>query len=48
MRGLLSDHPLWETFGSRPLATVLYGGADIGEITSTIGRMGDGGTDRWH
>jgi pimeloyl-ACP methyl ester carboxylesterase len=48
MRGLLSDHPLWETFGSRPLAAVQYGGADIGEVTSTIDRIGDDGTDRWY
>jgi pimeloyl-ACP methyl ester carboxylesterase len=48
MRGFLSDHPMWEAFGSRPLSAVVYGGADLGEITSTIERIGDGSADRWH
>lgn len=45
---LLSDNPMWDAFGSRPLSTILYGGADLGEITSTIERVGDGSADRWH
>jgi pimeloyl-ACP methyl ester carboxylesterase len=48
VRGLLSDDPLWEAFGSRPLSTIVYGGADLGEITSTMERVGKGSADRWY
>lgn len=44
MRALLSENTMWETFGWRPLTASVYGGADFGEITSTIAAVGDSGT----
>jgi alpha-beta hydrolase superfamily lysophospholipase len=46
--GLLSDHPLWEEFGTRLLYTAGYGGADFGEVLTTMQRIGDGDADAWH
>lgn len=48
MPNLLSDNAMWDAFGSRPLSTIVYGGADIGEITSTIERIADGSADSWY
>ena len=49
MRAVLSDNPMWEAFGWRPLATAIYGGSDFGEILSTIARVGEKGSiDDWH
>lgn len=49
MRPLLSANEMWETFGSRAIAYTAYGGADIGECTSTVQRVGDDGTvDDWY
>jgi pimeloyl-ACP methyl ester carboxylesterase len=48
-RPLLSDNPMWETFGARALNRAVYGGADFGECTTTVQRVGDaGGLDDWH
>lgn len=49
MRPLLSTNPMWEAFGSRAIAYTAYGGADIGECTSTMQRIGDDGSfDDWY
>src|ERR1700761_2231631 len=46
---LLSDNPLWEQFATRTLYLTTYGGADIGECTTTIERIGDeGNAGDWH
>lgn len=45
---ILSDLPLWETFGLRALPYSLYGGADIGECVTTIDRIGEGTADDWY
>jgi pimeloyl-ACP methyl ester carboxylesterase len=48
-RPLLSDNAMWEAFGTRALNRAVYGGADFGECTTTIERVGDdGGLDDWH
>lgn len=48
-RPYLSDNRMWEMFGMRALATVPYGGADLGEVHSTVTRVGEDGTyDDWH
>lgn len=49
MRAVVSDNPMWEAFAWRPLTAAIYGGADLGEILSTVARVGDGGSaDDWH
>jgi pimeloyl-ACP methyl ester carboxylesterase len=39
---------MWEAFGGRALNRALSGGADFGECTTTVQRVGDGGLDDWH
>jgi hypothetical protein len=46
--GLLSDDPLWETFGLRALWRVASGGADFGECLTTVQRVGSGDRDGWY
>ena len=48
VRSLLSDNAMWDAFGGRPLSTIVYGGADLGEITSTIEWIADGSADDWY
>ena len=45
---LLSDNAMYEAFGERALFQATYGGADFGECTSTVERIGDGSIDDWH
>ena len=45
---ILSNNPLWETFGLRALPYSVYGGADLGECVTTMSRIGDGTADDWH
>lgn len=46
---LLSNNPMWEGFGQRLIGYTSYGGADLGEVISTIRRVGDAGTpDDWY
>jgi len=46
---LLSNNPMWETFGQRLIGYTASGGADLGEVISTIRRVGDAGTaDDWY
>ncbi len=46
---LLSNNPLWEQFATRTLFMATYGGADFGECTTTIQRVGDDGdASAWH
>lgn len=46
---VLSPNPMWETFGLRALPYALYGGADLGECTTTAERVGaDGTADDWY
>jgi len=45
---LLSENPLWEEFATRLLYTASYGGADFGEVLTTMARIGDGDADAWH
>ena len=45
---LLSDNTMYEAFGERTLFQATYGGADFGECTTTIERIGDGCIDDWH
>jgi hypothetical protein len=45
---ILSRHPMWESFGLRPLPYALYGGADFGECLTTVERAGDGTSDDWY
>jgi pimeloyl-ACP methyl ester carboxylesterase len=39
---------MWEQFGTRLLFHSVYGGADFGEVTATVGRIGDGDAEAWH
>src|SRR5919108_110458 len=39
---------MWEEFGTRLLFHSVYGGADFGEVTATVGRIGDGDAEAWH
>jgi alpha-beta hydrolase superfamily lysophospholipase len=39
---------MWEEFGTRLLFHSVYGGADFGEVATTIERIGDGDGDVWH
>ena len=49
MMPLLSNNAMWERFGARAIGYTAYGGADIGECTSTVQRVGDDGTfDDWY
>ncbi len=45
---LLSNNPMYEAFGQRALFQATYGGADFGECTTTIERIGAGGLDDWY
>jgi dipeptidyl aminopeptidase/acylaminoacyl peptidase len=46
---ILSTNPMWEAFGLRALPSTLYGGADIGECTTTVERAGSNGSpDDWY
>ena len=46
---ILSSNPMGEAFGLRALPHALYGGADLGECTTTVKRVGDDGTaDDWY
>ncbi|MCC5951674.1 MAG: alpha/beta fold hydrolase [Acidimicrobiia bacterium] len=48
-RPYLSENPMWEMFGMRAFALVPYGSADIGEVSSTVARVGvDGTADDWY
>jgi len=44
----LSSNPLWENFAGRALFLSGYGGADFGEVRSTVERVGDGDRQAWH
>ncbi len=44
---ILSNNPMWESFGLRALPYAFYGGADIGECVTTVDRVGDGTADDW-
>jgi pimeloyl-ACP methyl ester carboxylesterase len=46
--GLLSDNEMWEGMGSRALALVSSGGAEIGECQAAVAAVGDGGSAEWH
>ncbi len=46
--GLLSENPLWDEFATRLLYSASYGGADFGEVLTTMDRIGDGDADAWH
>jgi hypothetical protein len=48
VRPLLSDNPLFETFGQRALTQAVFRGSDFGECVTTIERVGDGTVDDWH
>jgi alpha-beta hydrolase superfamily lysophospholipase len=39
---------MWEEFGTRVLVHAAYGGADFGEVMTTVERVGDGDADAWH
>ena len=45
---MLSKVPMYEAFGQRALFQATYGGADFGECTTTIERIGGGNFDDWH
>lgn len=45
---LLSKDPMYEAFGQRALFQATYGGADFGECTTTIERIGAGVLDDWY
>ena len=45
---ILSSNPLWEAFGLRALPYSLYGGADLGECVTTMGRIGEGTAEDWY
>jgi pimeloyl-ACP methyl ester carboxylesterase len=45
---ILSNNPMWESFGLRALPYALYGGADIGECVTTMDRIGDGSAEDWY
>lgn len=46
---VLSTNALYEEFGERALYRATYGGADFGECTTTIRRIGDSGSDdEWY
>jgi pimeloyl-ACP methyl ester carboxylesterase len=45
---LLSKDPMYEEFGQRALLQATYGGADFGECTTTIERIGAGRLDDWY
>jgi pimeloyl-ACP methyl ester carboxylesterase len=45
---MLSNNPLWEAFGLRALAYTYYGGADLGECSSTVDKIGSGGAGDWY
>ncbi len=45
---MLSKVPMYEAFGQRALFQATYGGADFGECTTTIERIGGGSIDDWH
>ena len=46
---LLSNNTLWEQFATRTLFMATYGGADFGECTTTMQRIGDDGdAAAWH
>jgi pimeloyl-ACP methyl ester carboxylesterase len=48
LRPLLSDNPMWESFGNRVLVLAIDRGADFGECVTTVGRVGAGGVDEWY
>jgi pimeloyl-ACP methyl ester carboxylesterase len=48
LRPLLSDNPMWESFGDRALVLAIDRGADFGECVTTVQRVGTGGVDDWH
>jgi dienelactone hydrolase len=46
---VLSNNPMWESFGLRALPCAIYGGADLGECYSTMNRISDSGsTEDWY
>jgi dienelactone hydrolase len=45
---ILSDNPMWESFGLRALAYAGYGGSDLGECFSTVQRIGSGTAEEWY
>ena len=45
---LLSENPLWEAFATRLLYSTTYGGADFGEVLTTMERIGGGDAGTWH
>lgn len=47
-RPLLSDNPMWESFGNRSLVLAIDRGADFGECVVTVQNVGDGGVDDWY
>ncbi len=47
--GILSNNPMWESFGLRALTCAIYGGADLGECYATMSRIGDTGSrEDWY
>ena len=45
---MLSDNAMYEAFGERALFQATYGGAELGDCTSTVERVGDGSIDDWY
>jgi len=47
-RPILSDNEMWESFGSRALGRIVYGGAELGECRAAIAAVGTGGVNDWY
>ncbi|HEU0215454.1 MAG TPA: alpha/beta fold hydrolase, partial [Stellaceae bacterium] len=39
---------MWEAFGARAIARIVYGGADVGECRSAVEGVRDGDTEAWY